>query len=444
MNAAVPFLAHDRAGAVVAWGADGAIDAGRFLREVRALAALLPDRPSLANLCRDRYRFAVGFGAALLRGQLTLLPPDETSGLLERLAADFPGLYCLTDGGPPRAAGVAAFAYPGGLMDGPAAPPPAIPAAQPAAVLFTSGSTGEPRPHARSWGNLVRSARAAGSRLGVADLPGAAVVGTVPHQHSYGLESTVLLALQNGLALGAGRPFYPADVRASLAAAPRPRILVTTPIHLRAVLAEAGDPPSADLLISATAPLARSLAVAAEAGFRAPLREIYGCSEAGQLATRRTALDEEWQCLPGVELRQDAQGTWAAGPMVAGPTLLPDAIELRSAGRFLLSGRTADLVNIAGKRTSLAYLDHQLNAVEGVCDGVFVMPRNEGEGVTRLIAFAVAPGLAPAAILAALRQRIDAAFLPRPLLLVEALPRTVVGKLPRAALLKLAVERGAA
>ena len=37
----------------------------------------------------------------------------------------------------------------------------------------------------------------------------------------------------------------------------------------------------------------------------------------------------------------------------------------------------------------------------------------------------------------ALRQRIDAAFLPRPLVLVGALPRNATGKLPRRALEEL-------
>ncbi len=100
-------------------------------------------------------------------------------------------------------------------------------------------------------------------------------------------------------------------------------------------------------------------------------------------------------------------------------------------GRFLLHGRTADVVNIAGKRNSLAYLNHQLTAIPGVVDGVFHCPtRSSPDGVTRLVAFAVAPGLAPAAILSALRERIDPAFLPRPLVMVEALPRRFTGKIP--------------
>ena len=42
-----------------------------------------------------------------------------------------------------------------------------------------------------------------------------------------------------------------------------------------------------------------------------------------------------------------------------------DVLELIDADRFLLHGRLADLVNIAGKRSSLAYLNHQLNSIAG-------------------------------------------------------------------------------
>jgi acyl-coenzyme A synthetase/AMP-(fatty) acid ligase len=56
----------------------------------------------------------------------------------------------------------------------------------------------------------------------------------------------------------------------------------------------------------------------------------------------------------------------------------------------------------------------------------------------RLAAFVVAPGHTIESLMSALRQRIDAAFLPRPLCIVAALPRNALGKLPRQALNQLA------
>ena len=108
---------------------------------------------------------------------------------------------------------------------------------------------------------------------------------------------------------------------------------------------------------------------------------------------------------------------------------LGDVIELGDDGTFLLHGRHADMVNIAGKRTSLAYLNHQLGAVTGVEDGCFFMPDDgTDESITRLAAFVVAPTLMPRQLLGALRGRLDPIFLPRPLVFVDRLPRNATGK----------------
>jgi acyl-coenzyme A synthetase/AMP-(fatty) acid ligase len=406
-----------------------------FRRDAAALAAHLPEHGYVINLCTDRYRFMVGLAAALQRRQVSLLPSANVPAALAALAEDYPDLYALTDGARPN---LPFMDYPDDLTGEDAPEDPFdLPDDQPAVILFTSGSTGRPKPAAKTWSVLRQSALAAGARLGVAQLQGATVIGTVPHHHSYGLESVILLGLLHGLTIDSGWPLYPADIRAALANAPRPRILVTTPVHLRALLAEPEGMPQADLILSATAPLPAELAVAAEHCFGAPLVEIYGCTEAGQVATRRSARQSHWHCLDGAVLHQDALGTWVSGAAVAGPTLLHDTIELTGPEHFTLGARAADIVDVAGKRTSLAHLNHQLLGIEGVQDGVFVMGEAVNGGIARLAAVVVAPSLTQRALLTALRHRIDAAFLPRPLLLVEALPRNGLGKLPRADLLKL-------
>jgi acyl-coenzyme A synthetase/AMP-(fatty) acid ligase len=318
---------------------------------------------------------------------------------------------------------------------------PQIPAARTAAIVFTSGSTGAPVAHRKSWGALVQSVRAEAGRLGLMDGRRHCIVATVAPQHMYGFESTVLLALQSGSALSASHPFYPADICAALAAAPHPCMLVTTPIHLKALLASGPDISPPALVLSATAPLSPQLALAVEARLQVPLLEIYGSTETGQIATRRTTEGAEWTLFPCVTLKAGHGSVWASGGHVEQETPLADEIELLTAERFLLHGRTADLINIAGKRSSLGYLNYQLNAVPGVVDGAFFMPDEseaDASSVTRLMAFVVAPGLNSADLLAALRERIDGIFLPRPMVLLDALPRTSTGKLPRVTLQALA------
>lgn len=428
----IPLIRNFDADAVFAFRNRRAIRVDEFLGEVRRLADLLPDRRYVVNLCADRYQFAVGLCAALLRRQVNLLPPNATPDLLKRLSVEYPGLYCLSDGAVQPALETETFFY-RETANASGASVFHVSEAQVAVIGFTSGSTGEPTPHPKSWGALARNGSGELERLGVAAHRGMSVLGTVPQQHTYGLEFTVLMVMQGGLAMHAGRPFFPSDICAELQALPRPRGLVTTPVHLRVLLAEANELPAVDFLLCATAPLSPQLAIEAEARFAAPLHEIYGCTEAGQIATRRPARCQEWRTLPGVSLYADEKGTWAKGGHVEREVLLADVIELGDRNTFVLHGRTADLVNIAGKRTSLAHLNFHLNSIEGVRDGAFVMPEEDAGGVTRLMAFVVAPGLTSETILSALRRRIDPAFLPRPLCFVEALPRNETGKLQRGA-----------
>ena len=429
----LPLIAHSSLDAIVAWRAGLPVPASRFLSEVVALAARLPPGRHVLNLCGDRYRFAVALLASIVSGRVSLLPSTHTAEMVGQMSRLAPDLFCIHDK-PNCDVDLPLFRYPDAMPDAQAVKAvPQIARDQVVAQVFTSGTTGMPLPHVKRWGSLVRNVQAEAVRLGIDARH--ALVGTVPAQHMYGLESTVLMPLQCGAALHNGHPFYPADVCAALASLPRPRALVTTPYHLRTLLDGDLALPAADLLLSATAPLSPQLAAAAESAFQAPLYEIYGCTETGQLATRRTTQGQVWRTLGEVRLRCEDAAVWAEGGHVETLTRLNDEVELVAADPscFLLHGRHADLVNIAGKRTSLGYLNHQLNAIAGVRDGVFLLPDNSddatAEGVRRLSALVVAPDLTPAALMQALRERIDAIFLPRPLLFVDALPRNATGKL---------------
>jgi acyl-coenzyme A synthetase/AMP-(fatty) acid ligase len=296
-------------------------------------------------------------------------------------------------------------------------------------------------PHRKTWGLLVRNVQSEAELCGLNDGRSHALVGTVPPQHMYGFESTVLIVLQSGNALVAGQSFYPADICAAIDAVPRPRALVSTPVHLRSVMSAGLKLPAVDLVVSATAPLSLTLAEEAEARFHAPLLEIYGSTETGQIAVRHPTRAQAWQLFPGVVLTEDAGTTWASGGHVESPVPMNDVIEHVDDYRFLLTGRNADLVNIAGKRNSLANLNLQLTGIPGVVDGAFFMPDEAEDGVTRLTAFVVAPGLTAADLMAALRECIDSVFLPRPMIFVDALPRNATGKLPREALKSLALSK---
>jgi acyl-coenzyme A synthetase/AMP-(fatty) acid ligase len=436
----IALLAHASPTSIVAYRAGHAVTVGRFLREAALVAERLPDAKHVLNVCADRYQFTVGLAACLMSKRISLLPSTHTPQVIAQLAAFAPDAFCLTDDRRcdielPQVFYPDLFAAPLG-DDAATFDVPLIPESQLAAIVFTSGSTGTPVPYRKTWGLLARCVINGAPQLGLSDGRTHALIGTVPGQHMYGFESTVLLALLSGNALSAERPFYPADIAAAVECVPRPRVLVTTPIHLRTLLSSEIEFPAVDLVISATAPLSRELAREVEERYRAPLLEIYGSTETGQIALRRTAQTAAWRLWPGVRLNESNGQVFAQGGHVEQLTPMCDVIEITGEDEFLLHGRTADLVNVAGKRSSFGYLNAQLNAIPGVQDGAFFL-REElsgSTGVARLAAVVVAPGMSVAALTEHLRQLIDPVFLPRPLLLVERLPRNATGKLPQSAL----------
>lgn len=156
------------------------------------------------------------------------------------------------------------------------------------------------------------------------------------------------------------------------------------------------------------------------------------------MATRRTVDGDIWRFYEDITATEQDDVVYVSGDHLPDPVPLNDYIELREDGSFRLLGRHTDLVNIAGNRASLSDLNLKLNAIEGVRDGAFVTPENHAdEDVGRLAALVVAPDIEKSAILSALAERVNPVFLPRPLYLVDRLPRNDVGKLPREALLEM-------
>jgi len=408
----------------------GDVPLDRFLAQVRGVAAMLPAAAHAINLCEDRYRFLVAFCAVAMRGQTNLLPPSRAPAAVDEAMAQHPDSYCIGDGDlAPAPARYLRLpdALPERIGDSPLLDDDAL-----VAIGYTSGSTGRPHANPKTWGSFRRST--AQNLEALSDLwpeGDAHLVATVPPQHMYGMEMSVLLPLLGPVAVHAARPFFPEDVARALAHARGPRILVTTPVHLRALLVSDCVLPPLRAIVSATAPLSAELARQAEARFGCEVREVFGSTETCVIARRRTACETAWTPLPGVRVAPQPDGTAVHAPHLAAPVVLADLVEVEADGRFVLRGRNADLLEIAGKRASLGDMTRKLLAIPGVEDGIVFQLDSTGEGgVRRIAALAVAPSLDEASILAALRRKIDPVFLPRPLRCVATLPRNETGKLP--------------
>jgi acyl-coenzyme A synthetase/AMP-(fatty) acid ligase len=431
----------------LAWRDGRAITLAQCLAEAVSLAERLPANGQPVNLCSDRYLFTLALLAALLRGQTSLMPPNAMPHTLHQLSDAAALAYALVDDASQDVGGLPAF-----VVSRPEATATGVAALQVdpqqwVACLLTSGSTGAPQPQRKRWDALQLSiaaeARSLCQLLDWPSIAGLNIVATVPPQHSYGFESSVLLALLGGAAFDAGRPFYPADIAAALARLPHPRALVTTPVHLKALLLSGASLPIVDLVLSATAPLSPQLARQAESQLGGRLVEIYGCTEAGQVAARRTTIGDEWTTLGGLRIARqaadDGEFFSVSGGHVLEPTPLADQLELIDAQHFRLLGRANDLIHVAGKRSSLAHLNFHLNRIDGVDDGAFWLPEDVTDGVVRLVAFVVAPTLSARQIVAALRPSVESAFLPRRVVHVESLPRQATGKITAQALREFAM-----
>lgn len=405
-----------------------------------ALAERLAGASAVCNLCSSRAGFLITFLAGLRSGVLTVLPPSGGHADLAVVLGGFDRPVIVVDDTSAIEAHWPSFAR---CLTWEA---PAVPASdtalawQPAwhataAVLYTSGSTGTPEPQAKTLIHLATGALVLGDRLaGDLGTPERIerIVCSVPPQHMFGLEASVMLSLVHAIPVLDRRPLLPADAQAALAESP-PAAWVVTPLHLRG-LVQAGLPVEhCIVVIASTMQLAQPLAAQAEALVNAPVLEIYGSTETGVLAMRRTASEPDWLPVKDVRIEPLPEGARAFGSHFASPAELLDRVEAGPGGRFALLGRQADMVKIAGRRASLSGLNAMLHELPGLDDGVFYLPASDS-GTERLCLIYSGPTLERPAIERWLRTRLDPVFLPRTLIRVDRLPRSDNGKLPRQAL----------
>jgi acyl-coenzyme A synthetase/AMP-(fatty) acid ligase len=411
----------------------------QFLRDAASIAAQLPAGRNLFNLCEQREAFLLAFAASVLARRTQLMPSTRTDAALAELAAGHGQPASIRDEDIQR------------WRENAAAPAHEVTFTSadddhPLLVGFTSGSTGASQPHAKTWRMLLASARlnagAMRAALGLAADAPMSIVGTVPSHHMYGLELTVLLPLLAHSSVHAERPLFPADVAAALSQPAAPRVLVSTPLHLRALVESGITFPAIDIIVSATAPLDAALARLVESRLGAPLLEMFGATETFVFADRRTALQQEWRLYDGVEIHPDSDSTQVNAAWFARPQRLQDVLEPRGARGFALLGRNSDLVEVAGKRASLADITRRLCAIAGVEDAVAFQPEAGSGAVNRVAAVVVSRTADARQIATQLAQTLDAVFVPRPLVLVPRIPRDHVGKVSRAQLLELVRREG--
>jgi acyl-coenzyme A synthetase/AMP-(fatty) acid ligase len=411
--------------ATIAFSAAGTVSVAQFLEETTRLSQRLPERRYVINLFSDRYQYLLGFCAAAVANQCTLMPPNRLPFTMQQLMEEYGDCYVLGDGELPPERRTSA----GALNDTMAE----ISADQLCAIAFTSGSTGRPKANPKYWRTLRAGTRSNVSLLLNDFRERLNLLATVPPQHMWGMEMSVLLPLLANVAVSYRTPFFPQDIADALATLPEPRALVSSPVHLATLLKSGVAMPPLARIFTATAPLSEALARDLEQRFTTVVTDVFGCSETGVLAARNPSRDSCWQASDVFDLLNRKDGTLIRADHLPGDVRMPDIIEAAGRHRFRWIGRHQDMINIAGKRGSLADLNQRLNAMPGVTDGIIFMP----ERSERLAALVVAPALTVADILGYLKSHLDPVFLPRPVYLVPQLPRQETGKLALEPVLEL-------
>lgn len=410
-----------------------------YYRDVCYVLDQLPHNYQFAlNLCTDRYYFLVAFHAISLKGQTNLLPPNQIPAIQQQIIQQYQPSYVLSDQCVIENFNVPIIRINLANIDtnhnSPEIKDLSIPLQQQVAILFTSGTTGTPQPVYKIWKELITgvqlSSQIINSQVQSKKLH---LISTVSPQHMFGLEFSIILPLIAGIDFYSGQPFFPADIYTELLSAKNYSILITTPVHLQ-ILIKSGiewQRCGCQLIVCSTAPLHKELALQVETQFAAPALEIYGSTETGAIASRRPTQNDELNFYPGIAAQPCNEGFIVSGAHLSAPILLNDHIAINNSGNFHLIGRQDDLIKIAGKRASLSELNYRLTQIPGIIDGVFINTADSGKETQRLTAIVVAPNMQREEILGALIHWIDPVFLPRPLLLVDALPRTANGKLPQ-------------
>lgn len=425
------------------------LNAANFSSQVAQLAASLPAAPYVINLVQNRYFFSLSFCAVIGRGACNLLPQNAAIETQKGLLARYPEAFILHDGQAPIAADIPAYNchelcsnQASGSV--PKFEPQAIDPAQPCAIAFTSGSTGQPKANIKTWATLLRSSQGNYRHMGIE--AGSSVLATVPAQHMWGLETSVLLPLFFPIAACDIKPFFPADIAAQLRHMPQPRVLVSTPVHLRALMRAQLDLPKVERILCATAPLEKGLAEQLEQAMQAPLTEIYGCSEIGSMACREPVRQSAWRLFDHLQRVEDGQTYRIKADHLPETIALQDDIAWLDQHRFELRGRNEDMLEVAGKRGSLKELNRVLLSLDEVEDGVVFIPPAQNARVQRPAAFVVSrQGLCNEGLKERLQKHflnhVDPVFVPRPFVFVEQIPRGETGKIGRTSLLKLWTEQ---
>ena len=347
---------------------------------------------------------------------------------------------------------------------GPAADAATLPAHAPAALLYTSGTTGRPKGALITHGNLADSAEALAEvwRLG----PGDVLLHALPAFHAHGLLTAINVMLKAGGAVCFLPRFEPESV---LRALPGCTVIMGVPTHYARLVREPGLAAAAAgalrLAVSGSAPLPQETAQEFQRATGMEVVERYGSTEAAIVTAvpPGAAGRQGWVGwpLPGVRVRvandrgrfeSSATGVletrghnvfagyWGRPDEPAftedGWFVTGDVAEIDAQGCVRILGRQTDVVITGGLNVYPREVEEVLGRCRGVADAaVFGAPHPDfGEAVVAAVETAPSGEFDESACIRYLKTELASYKTPKRIVPVSAIPRNELGKVVKAEL----------
>lgn len=355
-----------------------------FLNDIGRVRAELEHRREdrWGIFIEDTYLFAVTLFALLATGKTPVVLPSAQEAFINGLRGELQGLICdkmLSTTGLPELD----VSFTLGL-ERISSEMPELDVRRAEIVLFTSGSTGQPKCISKSLLQLETELKVLDGLWGDT-LKDTVVLSTVTHQHIYGLLFRLLWPLAMGRCFDSVTyndpwAFLEQTERFSHIA------LVSSPAQLTRL------PDTMDLsnlalklamVFSSGGPLPGRSAMALRRRFQIIVTEVLGSTETGGIAYRNQGddgLETPWQPLPSVAVKCalgdnsliikspfEGSGRWYT---------TADTVELFKDHRFLLKGRNDNVVKVEEKRLSLTELEHRLCACNLVAEAAAAVQQN--------------------------------------------------------------------
>lgn len=242
------------------------------------------------------------------------------------------------------------------------------------ASLFTSGTTGKPKEVSKT-AQLFENEVAAVSARFEKELIGRNVYMTVNHHHIYGMAFGIFLPISVGLPIRRKRFEFPEELGRIVG---EKAFVIASPAFLKRLVSTCKEKipfRAKPFWLSAGGVLPDDVARRVGEISGSGVQEIYGCTEAGAIATRNICSGILWDPIrPNrVCLSENGRLEIHSDYTDAGGFETGDLGEIESDGKFRLLGRADSIVKIEEKRISLPEVENRLRET-GLVRDVRVVP----------------------------------------------------------------------